>query len=33
MVFSEEDRVVINFLHQNKGYSAWRLVEEFLFKN
>jgi len=33
MVFTEEDGVVIKFLHQNKGCSARRLVKEFLLKN
>jgi len=33
MVFTEEDHVVIKFLHQNKGYSARRLVKEFPLKN
>jgi len=33
MVFTEEDCVVIKYLRQNKGYSAGRLVKEFLFKN
>ena len=32
MVFTEEDRVVIKFLRQNKGYSARRLVKEFSLK-
>jgi len=32
-VFTEEDCVVIKFLRQNTGYSATRLVEEFLLKN
>jgi len=33
MVFTEEDCVVIKYLRQNKGYSAGRLVKEFLLKN
>ena len=33
IVFTEEDHVVIKFLHQNKGYSARRLVKEFPLKN
>jgi len=33
MVFTEEDRVVIKFLRQNKGYSTRRLVKEFPLKN
>ena len=32
MVFTEEDHVVIKFLRQNKGYSARRMVKEFLLK-
>jgi len=32
-VFTEEDRVVITFLRQNKGYGARRLIEEFPLKN
>jgi len=32
MVFTEEDCVVIKYLRQNKGYSAGRLVKEFLLK-
>jgi len=32
MLFTEEDRVVIKFLRQNKGYSARRLVKEFSLK-
>jgi len=32
MVFTEEDLVVIKFLRRNKGYSAKRLVKEFLLK-
>jgi len=32
MVFTDEDSVVIKFRRQNKGYSASRLVEEFLLK-
>ena len=33
MVFTEEDRVVIKFLHQNKGYSSRHLLKEFPLKN
>jgi len=33
MVFTEEDRVVIKFLHQNNGNNAKNLVKEFLLKN
>jgi len=33
MVFTEEDRVLIKLLRQNKGYSARRLVKEFTLKN
>jgi len=33
MVFTEEDCVVIKFLHQNKSYSARSLVKEFMLKN
>ena len=33
MVFTDEYSVVIKFRRQNKGYSASRLVEEFLLKN
>jgi len=33
MVFAEEDRVLIKFLRQNKGYSARHLVKEFPLKN
>ena len=29
MVFTEKDRVVIQFLRQNKGYSIRCLVKEF----
>jgi len=32
MVFTEEDHV-IKFLHQNKGYSARRLIKKFPLKN
>jgi len=32
MVFAEED-LVIKFLHQNKGYSARRLVQELPLKS
>jgi len=32
-VFTEEDRVVIKFQRQNRGYSARRLVKEFTLKN
>jgi len=32
MMFTDEDRVVIKFLRQNKGYDARRLVEEFPLK-
>ena len=33
IMFTEECRVVIKFLHQNKGYSARCLAKEFLLKN
>jgi len=33
MVFTEEDRVVIKFLHQNNGHNAKNLVKEFPLKN
>jgi len=33
VVFTEEDRVVTEFLLWNKGYSARRLVKEFPLKN
>ena len=33
MVFTKEDRVVIKFLYQNKGYSARRSVKEFPLKS
>jgi len=33
MVFAEEDRVLIKFLRQNKGYSARHLVKEFPLEN
>jgi len=33
MVFTEVDRVVIKFLHKNKGNSDRRLIKEFLLKN
>jgi len=33
MLFTEEDRVVIKFLRQNKGYSARRFVQEFSLKS
>ena len=29
MVFSEEDRIVIQYLHQNQNYSAKRFLREF----
>jgi len=32
MVFTEEDRVVIKFLHQNNGHNAKNLVKEFPLK-
>jgi len=33
MVFTEEDRIAIKFLRQNKGYGAKRLLKEFASKN
>jgi len=33
MMFAQEGCVVIKFLRQNKGYSAGRLVKEFLLKH
>jgi len=33
MVFGEEDKVLINVLHQEKGYGAKKFIKEFLNKN
>jgi len=33
MGFSEEDKVLINVLHQEKGYGAKRFIKEFPNKN
>jgi len=33
MVFSEEDKVVIKVLHQEKGYGAKKFIKEFPNKN
>jgi len=33
MVFSEDDRVLIKVLRQDKGYNVWTLLSEFPHKN
>jgi hypothetical protein len=33
MVFSEDDRVLIKVLRQDKGYNVWTLLSEFSHKN